>query len=60
MLEEQYDILRELIEGNQEKNSCDGRCFDEMRTIDRDQLQDILAGEEPRPPRVYQHNDRNL
>ena len=29
-------------------------------TIDRDQLQDILAGEAPRPPKVYQHTEVNL
>ena len=60
MLEEQYDIARELIEGNQEKIHAMVDALMKWETIDRDQLQDILAGEEPRPPRVYQHNEVNL
>ncbi len=60
MLEEQYDIARELIEGNQEKMHAMVDALMKWETIDRDQLQDILAGEEPRPPRVYQHNEVSL
>ena len=60
MLEEQYDIARELIEGNQEKIHAMVDALMKWETIDRDQLQDILAGEQPRPPRVYQHNEVNL
>ena len=60
MLEEQYDIARELIEGNQEKMHAMVDALMKWETIDRDQLQDILAGEQPRPPRVYQHNEVNL
>ena len=60
MLEEQYDIARELIEGNQEKMHAMVDALMKWETIDRDQLQDILAGEDPRPPRVYQHNEVNL
>jgi cell division protease FtsH len=54
MLEEQYDIARELIEGNQDKMHAMVDALMKWETIDRDQLQDILAGEEPRPPKVYQ------
>ena len=60
MLEEQYDIARELIEGNQEKMHAMVEALMKWETIDRDQLQDILAGEQPRPPRVYQHHEVNL
>ena len=60
MLEEQYDIARELIEANQDKMHAMVDALMNWETIDRDQLQDILAGEEPRPPRVYQHNEVNL
>ena len=60
MLEEQYDIARELIEANQDKMHAMVEALMNWETIDRDQLQDILAGEEPRPPRVYQHNEVNL
>ena len=60
MLEEQYDIARELIEGNQDKMHAMVDALMKWETIDRDQLQDILAGEEPRPPRVYQPNEVDL
>ncbi|WP_320157852.1 MULTISPECIES: ATP-dependent zinc metalloprotease FtsH [Psychrobacter] len=60
MLEEQYDIARELIEGNQDKMHAMVDALMKWETIDRDQLQDILAGEDPRPPRVYQHTEINL
>ena len=60
MLEEQYDIARELIEGNKDKMHAMVDALMKWETIDRDQLQDILAGESPRPPRVYQHNEINL
>jgi cell division protease FtsH len=60
MLEEQYDIARELIEANQDKMHAMVDALMKWETIDRDQLQDILAGEEPRPPKIYQHNEVNL
>ncbi len=60
MLEEQYDIARELIEGNQDKVHAMVDALMKWETLDRDQLQDILAGEEPRPPKVYQHTEVNL
>ena len=60
MLEEQYDIARELIEANQEKMHAMVDALMKWETIDRDQLQDILAGESPRPPKTYQHNEVNL
>ena len=60
MLEEQYDIARELIEANQEKMHAMVDALMKWETIDRDQLQDILAGESPRPPKNYQHHEVNL
>jgi cell division protease FtsH len=60
MLEEQYDIARELIEGNQDKVHAMVDALMKWETIDRDQLQDILAGEAPRLPKVYQHTEVNL
>lgn len=60
MLEEQYDIARELIEGNQDKVHAMVDALMKWETLDRDQLQDILAGEAPRPPKVYQHTEVNL
>jgi cell division protease FtsH len=60
MLEEQYDIARELIEANHDKMHAMVDALMKWETIDRDQLQDILAGEAPRPPKVYQHTEVNL
>jgi cell division protease FtsH len=57
MLEEQYDIARELIEGNKDKMHAMVDALMKWETIDRDQLQDILAGQDPRPPKVYQPID---
>lgn len=54
MLEEQYDIARELIEGNKEKMHMMVDALIKWETIDRDQLQDIMAGNEPREPKTYQ------
>ncbi|MGB2047755.1 MAG: cell division protein FtsH, partial [Psychrobacter celer] len=45
---------------NQDKMHAMVDALMKWETIDRDQLQDILAGEEPRPPRVYQPNEVNL
>ena len=57
MLEEQYDIARELIEANQDKMHAMVDALMKWETIDRDQLQDIMAGREPREPKVYQPRD---
>lgn len=54
MLEEQYDIARELIEANTEKMHMMVDALMKWETIDRDQLQDIMAGNQPREPKVYQ------
>ena len=60
MLEEQYDIARELIEANKDKMHAMVDALMKWETIDRDQLQDILAGQDPRPPKVYQPIDVTL
>lgn len=54
ILEEQYDIARELIEANQDKMHVMVDALMKWETIDRDQLLDIMAGLEPREPKVYQ------
>ena len=60
MLEEQYDIAYELIDANHDKMHAMVDALMKWETIDRDQLQDILAGEAPRPPKIYQHTEVNL
>ena len=58
MLEEQYDIARALIEGNADKMHAMVEALLKWETIDRDQLQDIMAGIPPREPKVYQEPSR--
>lgn len=54
ILEAQYDIARALIEGNADKMHALVDALMKWETIDRDQLQDIMAGIPPREPKVYQ------
>ena len=54
ILEEQYDIAREIIEANKDKMHAMVEALMKWETIDRDELQDILAGNDPREPRDYQ------
>lgn len=54
ILEEQYDIARKIIEANHDKMHAMVDALMKWETIDRDQLQDIMAGREPREPKVYQ------
>ena len=54
ILEQQYDIARELIEHNADKMHAMVDALMKWETIDRDQLQDIMAGLPPREPKVYQ------
>lgn len=54
ILEEQYNIAREIIEAEQDKMHVMVDALMKWETIDRDQLQDIMAGLQPREPKVYQ------
>ncbi len=54
ILENQYNVARELIEANADKMHAMVDALMKWETIDRDQLLSIMAGEEPRPPRDYQ------
>lgn len=62
ILEEQYSVARRLIEGNPDKMHAMVDALMKWETIDRDQLQDIMAGLTPREPKVYdsfQDNSNN-
>lgn len=54
ILEEQYDIARELIDANHDKMHAMVDALMKWETIDRDQLQDIMAGIPVREPKNYQ------
>lgn len=54
ILENQYNVARELIEANADKMHAMVDALMKWETIDRDQLLSIMAGETPREPRDYQ------
>lgn len=51
ILDEQYKRARELIEGHQKEMHRMAKALLDWETIDGDQIDDILAGNEPRPPK---------
>jgi cell division protease FtsH len=53
IIDQQYAEARKLIEDNQDKMHTMARALLEWETIDSDQLNDIMAGREPRPPRDW-------
>ena len=52
ILDEQYKRARELIEGHQKEMHRMAKALLDWETIDGDQIDDILAGNEPRPPKA--------
>jgi len=53
IIDEQYALARKLIEENQDKMHAMAKALLEWETIDSDQLDDIMAGKEPRPPKDW-------
>jgi cell division protease FtsH len=51
IIDEQYKVARKLIEDNRDKVEAMAKALLEMETLDADQLNDIMAGKAPRPPR---------
>lgn len=51
ILDEQYKRARELIQGHQKEMHRMAKALLDWETIDGDQIDDILAGNEPRPPK---------
>jgi cell division protease FtsH len=52
IVDEQYKVARKLLEGNREKVEVMAKALLEWETLDADQLDDIMAGKPPRPPKV--------
>jgi len=50
IIDEQYTIARDLIEANKDKMHAMAKALLEWETLDADQINDIMAGKEPRPP----------
>src|SRR5471030_1345156 len=52
ILDTQYALSRKLLEENRDKVEVMTRALLEWETIDAEQINDIMAGLEPRPPKV--------
>lgn len=53
IIDEQYALARRLIEEHSAKMHTMAKALLEWETIDGDQLDDIMAGKEPRPPKDW-------
>jgi cell division protease FtsH len=53
IIDQQYAQARKLIEDNKDKIHAMAKALLEWETIDVEQLDDIIAGKEPRPPKDW-------
>jgi len=53
IIDEQYALARRLIEDNKDKMHAMAKALLEWETIDAEQLDDIMAGKDPRPPKDF-------
>ena len=53
IIDQQYALARKLIEDNQDKMHAMANALLEWETIDMEQLDDIMAGKVPRPPKDW-------
>ena len=56
IIDQQYALARSLIEANRDKIEAMTKALLEWETIDTDQINDIIAGNPPRPPKPSQNN----
>ena len=54
IVDEQYALARKLIEENSDKMHAMAKALLEFETIDAEQIDDIMAGRPPRPPKPSQ------
>ena len=59
IIDQQYALARGLIEQNSDKMHAMAKALLEWETIDVEQIDDILAGREPRPPKDWTPYTRN-
>ena len=53
IIDTQYALARKLIEDNQDKMHAMAKALLEWETIDAEQIEDIMCGREPRPPKDW-------
>ena len=58
IIDEQYKIARKHIEDNQDKMHSLAKALLEWETIDAEQIEDIMTGKQPRPPKDWVPNER--
>ena len=51
IIDEQYALARRLLEENSDKVEVMTKCLLEWETIDTLQIEDIMSGRPPRPPK---------
>jgi len=52
IIDTQYQLARKLLEENRDKVEAMAKALLEWETIDADQINDIMAGKPPRPPKA--------
>ena len=60
IIDQQYAQARKLIEGNKDKMHAMAKALLEWETIDVEQMDDIMAGKEPRPPKNWTPRDSSV
>ncbi|WP_434779828.1 ATP-dependent zinc metalloprotease FtsH [Neisseria sp. Ec49-e6-T10] len=58
IIDEQYKLARTLLEENRDKVERMTKALLDWETIDSDQIDEIMAGKEPSPPKDYSQNVR--
>ncbi len=58
ILDEQYAVAYKILDENRAKMETMTQALMDWETIDRDQVLEIMAGEQPSPPKDYSHNIR--
>ncbi|MCC7545138.1 MAG: ATP-dependent zinc metalloprotease FtsH [Aquabacterium sp.] len=53
IIDTQYALARKLIEDNQDKMHAMAKALLEWETIDAEQIEDIMCGRDPRPPKDW-------
>ncbi|MDI1259181.1 ATP-dependent zinc metalloprotease FtsH [Aquabacterium sp.] len=53
IIDEQYGVARKLIEDNKDKMHSMAKALLEWETIDAEQIEDIMQGRDPRPPKDW-------
>ncbi|MGA0613079.1 ATP-dependent zinc metalloprotease FtsH [Caldimonas sp. KR1-144] len=59
IIDEQYALARRIIEDNQDKMHAMAGALLEWETIDSEQLDDIMSGRPPRPPKDWAPSSNN-